>query len=167
MKLACILCSVFLSACTQAQSTPQGVQQNAQPRACNAQTTFCWYGSDSPKPDEVLAWGSHWVSPDKTVTSFEWITEIRCVKTLRMCVLARNAAGHDGKRETNIDLFYVTNWGPTKVEATEESYKVSCEDVMLQLNKTEQTATLISTLSVKGNPTACPKLNPVTYTLTE
>lgn len=97
----------------------------------------------------------------------ESVVEIRCVKALNIYILAENKLEADGTRDTNVTLFYVINWGPTKIEAKQESYGVGCEDITLQLNKTEESATTLSVPNVRGDAAACSKLKPVTWKLSQ
>jgi hypothetical protein len=140
VKAACILCCLLLSGWGQARSTRQEMKANTEPKACNAEVTFCWYGSSTPIRDEVRAWGNRWITRDGKIPPVESIVEIRCIKTLMVCVLASNYVVKKGKRETSIDLYDVTSWDTTKIEARPDGDD-PCKEVNLNLNKIDQTAT--------------------------
>lgn len=114
--------------------------QSKETTSCNQKSTFCWYS------DEASASGDRWVSPDKKEPPLEFVTAIRCVKSLKLCVNARNLE-LPGKRITVVDLFYVSKWGSVQIEATKEDRlaDLGCTSDTHLLNMVEQTATLAST----------------------
>jgi hypothetical protein len=137
--------------------------QSKQTTSCNEKSTFCWYS------DEASASGDRWVSPDKKEPPLEFVTAIRCVKSLKLCINARNLELL-GKRITVVDLFYVSKWGSVQIEATREDRPadLGCTSDALLLNKVEQTATLVSTPGLAGKDCAALlKPKTVTYTLVE
>lgn len=137
--------------------------QSKQTTSCNEKSTFCWYS------DEASASGDRWVSPDKKEPPLEFVTAIRCVKSLKLCINARNLELL-GKRITVVDLFYVSKWGSVQIEATREDRPadLGCTSDALLLNKVEQTATLVSTPGPAGKDCAALlKPKTVSYTLVE
>jgi hypothetical protein len=148
-----VLCWLCCSLNSLAQSKP----------TCNEKQTFCWYS------DEASASGDRWVSPDKKESPLEFITAIRCIKSLKLCINARNLELL-GKRITFVDLFYVTKWSSVQIEASREERTADfgCTSDSLLLNKVEQTATLISTPGPATKDCATLlKPKTVTYTLVE
>ncbi len=143
MKTVCILWCLLLSGWSQAQSNPREMRKNAEPKACNADVTFCWYGSDSPFGAEVRAWGNRWVHRNGKVPAVDSVDEIRCIKALMVCILASNRVDQKGKRLTSVDIYRVTNWETTKVEARPEADN-ACREISLRMEKIEQVATLTS-----------------------
>jgi hypothetical protein len=139
LKAACVFL-IILSTWSQGQSSPEETKPHAEPKACNADVTFCWYGPNAPIRDEVRAWGNRWVSQDDKASPSEAVTEVRCIKSLMVCVVASNYAAHGGKRVTSVDLYYVTSWETTKIEARPEGDD-PCREGNLQMNKIEQTVT--------------------------
>jgi hypothetical protein len=71
--------------------------------SCNKLMTFCWYGAEEVSDPQVTAYGNRWVSQDKQEKPFEWITQVRCIKELHLCILARNQKVLNGS-QTNTDL---------------------------------------------------------------
>jgi hypothetical protein len=137
--------------------------------ACNKNQNFCWYGPYADNSDEASASGNRWVSPDKKEPPLEFVTAIRCLKSLKLCINARNLELL-GKRTTVVDLFYVSKWSSVQIEATREDRPedLGCTSDTLLLNKVEQTATLISTPGPAGRDCAAllrPKT--ISYTLVE
>ena len=129
--------------------------------------TFCWYGPYSDNSDEASASGDR--CPDKTESPFEFITAIRCVKSLKFCIVRKNLELL-GKRTTSLDLFYVSKWGSVQIEAAREVRAMDdgCTTDSLLLNKVDETATLISTPGPGAkNCVALLKPKTVTYTLVE
>lgn len=166
MKSCLTLLFVLLAGWIQAQSNPHGTAARVEPKPCNAQVTFCWYGPDAPIHDEIRAYGSGWAVQGQSVTSVEAVVEIRCVKSLGVCIRASSVI-RKGKTEPDIDLFYVTSWEPSKVEAKAEGS--GCEEVTLDLNRMEESATVISRPNSAANSQFCAqlKLKTVTYTLAQ
>lgn len=143
--------------------------QSKQTTQCNKLQTFCWYGPYPDNSDEVSVSGDRWVSSDKKESPLEFVTAIRCVKSLKICINARNLELL-GKRITVVDLFYVSKWSSVQIEATREERPMDdrCTSDSLLLNKIEETATLISTPGPAGKDCAALlKTKTVTYTLGE
>jgi hypothetical protein len=117
--------------------------------SCTLGMTFCWYGSDLVADPEVTAYGNRWVSEDKDEKPFDWVTEVRCVQVLKVCILARNQKIASGT-QTNIDLYFVKEWNEHQIRAVEESdfaHGEECEIDTLLLNREEAS---VSMLSVPG-----------------
>jgi hypothetical protein len=133
---------------------PQGSSQKES--NCNSTLTFCWYGTDVKDPT-VFANGDHWVTQDKDEQSLEWVTAIRCVQTMHVCILARNQkTGTVDRTSTTIDLFQIQEWSTYQIRAIEESNYPpgrECEMDSLLLNRVEAS---VSMLSVPG-PAAASK----------
>jgi hypothetical protein len=114
---------------------------------CNETTTFCWYGvEDSSKP-EVTAYGNRWTTQDKDEKGFEWVTEVRCVKDSKLCILARNQKAMNGGSQTNIDLYRIEEWGKVQIRAIGENLFVpgkECEFDTLILNRVEGSVSMLS-----------------------
>ena len=142
MKSLCILWFLLLPGWIHAQSNPHEAKSKSEPKACNANVTFCWYGSDSPFGEEVTAWGNRWVNRGVKASSVESIVEIRCIKALMLCIDAGNSVDHNGKRVTSIDIYHIVSWGTANIEARPEGDN-ACLEIKLQMNKIEQTATKI------------------------
>ena len=145
--------------------------QSNQSASCNKGHTFCWYGPYSDGTDEVSASGDRWVSPDKKEPALEFITALRCLKSLKVCIMGRNLELL-GKRITFVDVFYVSKWGSVQIEATREWQATNdgCTVDSLLLNKVEQSATLVSTPGPTAGTKECvamQKPKTVTYTLVD
>src|SRR5258705_12410146 len=57
---------------------------------CDKNWTFCWRGPEDVSDPQVMAWGTRWTTQDKEEHPFEWITEVRCLKNHKLCIVARN-----------------------------------------------------------------------------
>lgn len=114
---------------------------------CTPGMTFCWYGSDLVRDPEVIAYGNRWVSQDKEEKPFECVTEVRCIQTLHLCILARNQkALFTGGTLTNIDLYYVQEWSEHQIRAVAESdfpKGKECEIDSLLLNREEASVSML------------------------
>ena len=122
---------------------------------CNETMTFCWYGSEDVSDPQVTTHGNRWVSQDNTEKPFEWITEVRCLKDSKLCILARNQKVLNGSL-INIDLYRIEEWSSHQIRATGESdwpHGKECEIDTLLLNRVEGS---VSMLSVPG-PAAATK----------
>jgi hypothetical protein len=116
---------------------------------CNEPMTFCWYGSEVVSDPEVIAYGNRWMSEDKDEKPLEWVTQVRCVHKLNVCILARNQK-LAGASMTNTDLYRVEEWSTYQIRAIEESdwpQGKECEIDSLLLNRAEAS---VSMLSVPG-----------------
>ncbi|HEV2422030.1 MAG TPA: hypothetical protein VGS59_10020 [Candidatus Acidoferrales bacterium] len=119
---------------------------------CTKLMTFCWYGSEDVSDPGVFAHGNRWVSQDKDEKSLEWVTEVRCVQALHLCILARNQKllSSPDQSDTNIDLYYVKEWNEYQIRAVGENDfppGKECEIDTLLLNRGEAG---VSMLSVPG-----------------
>jgi hypothetical protein len=111
--------------------------------------TFCWYGSEEVSNPEVIAYGNRWVSQDKEEKPFEWVTQVRCVRELHVCILARNQKIGSGS-QTNTDLYRVEVWSDYQIRSVGESdfpHGKECEIDSLLLNRADAS---VSMLSVPG-----------------
>ena len=92
---------------------------------CDKLMTFCW--SDS----QVTAYGNRGVAPDKDEKPFEWVTEVRCLKDYKLCILARNQKVLDGS-QTNIDLYRIEEWSTFQIRAIREDvlYNAATNDLI-------------------------------------
>lgn len=143
--------------------------QSKKASPCNEKNTFCWYGPYSDNSGEASASGNRWVSPDKSETPLDWVTAVRCIKSLKVCIFARNMQLL-GERTTIVDIFYVTKWGAVQIEARREERgpDLGCSTDSLLLNKMEQAATLVSTPGPAANSKGClVKPKTVTYSLVQ
>jgi hypothetical protein len=115
---------------------------------CTEGMTFCWYGSDEVTDPEVTAFGARWVSPDKGEKPFEWVSEVRCIQTLHICIVARNQKVlFGGGTITNIDLYHIKEWSEFQIRAVEESdlpHGKECEIDSLMLNREDASVTMLS-----------------------
>jgi hypothetical protein len=137
------------------QSTPKKYLWQNGDGYCNDTTTFCWLGSEDVSDPQVTAYGNRWVPQDKDEKPFEWITEVRCLKEHRICILARNQKVMNGS-QTNIDIYRVESWDSNQIRAIGESdfpAGKECEIDTLLLNRSERS---VSMLSVPG-PAAATK----------
>lgn len=156
VKASTILVVLWLASVAWAQS-PKKYPWQADNSYCNKYLTFCWYGEEAVSDPEVLAYGNRWASQDKEEKPFEWVTEVRCVKRLRICVLARNQSIVFGGTVTNIDLYQVQEWSEFQIRALGENdfpAGKECEIDSLLLNRAEGS---VSMLSVPG-PAATDKV---------
>src|SRR5579859_5692685 len=90
MKACVALGLLLFASIARPQEAPKKYPWQASDTNCNKSLTFCWYGADIVSDPEVTAYGQRWLTTDKDERPFEWVTEVRCVKALRICVLARN-----------------------------------------------------------------------------
>jgi hypothetical protein len=149
-KTSAILIVLWLASSACAQNAPKRYPWQADNSDCDKYLTFCWYGADVVSDPEVRASGNRWVSQDKEEKPFEWVTEVRCVKQLRVCILARNQKLIFGGTATNIDLYFVQEWSDFQIRAIGENdfpAGKECEIDSLLLNRTEGS---VSMLSVPG-----------------
>jgi hypothetical protein len=118
---------------------------------CNETMTLCWYGVEDVSGPEVTAYGNQWVTQDKDERPLEWVTEVRCLQKMRVCILARNQKIGRGSH-TNIDLYGVEEWSDYQIrtvgvgDAPRGSGK-ECEIDSLLLNRAEGS---VSMLTVPG-----------------
>ena len=121
--------------------------------SCTATGTFCWFS------DEVIASGNHWVSQDKEEKPFEWVTGIRCIQSLHLCILARNQKGLFGSGTvTNVDLYYVKEWSEYQIRAVGESdfpHGKECEIDSLLLNREDASVAMLSVPGPEATAKGC------------
>jgi hypothetical protein len=150
-KIVMVLAILLFSCTTWAQTSPKKYPWQGRGTSCTPTMTFCWYGSDLVKDPEVTAYGNRWVSQDKDEKPFEWVTEVRCIQVLHLCILARNQeVPFVGGTLSSIDLYYVKEWSEHEIRAVEESdfsHGQECEIDTLLLNREEAS---VSILSVPG-----------------
>lgn len=148
---------------------PTSNQSTAGP--CNKRQTFCWYGPYPDGNDEVDAWGNVWSTSDPTEKPLKQVTEVRCIKRLRICIKARNQPLLGGSM-TNIEIYNVRSWTSSRVEAiNDEIADPQCEQERLILNRVEQKAILISSPGPMADKKSCTTLmgspKTVLYKLTD
>jgi hypothetical protein len=143
------LCITLFAAVAWAQGAPKKYLWQEGDTGCDKTMSFCWYGAELVSDPQVTAYGNRWVSQDKEEKPFEWITEVRCVRELHVCILARNQKVMNGSR-TNIDLYRIEEWNDYQIRAVGESdlpRGKECEIDSLLLNRSEGS---VSMLSVPG-----------------
>jgi hypothetical protein len=116
-------------------------------KQCNEALTFCWYGVEDVSDPQVMAYGNRWVAQDKDEKPFEWITEVRCLKDSKLCILARNQKVMNGS-QTNIDLYRIEEWSGIQIRAVVENdfpKGKECEIDTLILNRVEGSVSMLST----------------------
>lgn len=148
-KISLILVVVLSASLAWSQSTPKKYPWQDGDTPCDKTMSFCWYGSEIVSDPEVTAYGNRCVSQDKEEKPFEWITEVRCIQKLHVCILARNQKIQNGSR-TNMDMYRVEEWNDYEIRAIEESDLQpgkECEVDTLLLNRAEGS---VSMLSVPG-----------------
>ena len=97
----------------------------------------------------MTAYGNRWIAQDKDEKPLEWITQVRCIKELKACILARNQKIANGS-QTKTDLYRVEEWSKSQIRAIGESdrrHGEECEIDTLLLNHAEGN---VSMLSVPG-----------------
>ena len=145
---------------------PQGPNQKESD--CNSTMTFCWYATDVKDP-AVFAKGDHWVAQDKDEKPLEWVTAIRCIESMHICILARNQkVGSLGRTSTSIDLFRIQEWSNYQVRAVEENYFPpgrECEIDSLLLNRAEASVSMFSVPGPAAGSKACTAMKNVVYKL--
>jgi hypothetical protein len=152
MAKSLVVMAVILFASTAwAQGSPKKYPWQEKDTNCTHGMTFCWYGSDLVADPEVTAFGPRWVSQDKEEKPLEWVSAVRCVKALHICILARNQKLlFGGGTMTNIDLYHVQEWSEYQIRAVGENdlpHGEECEIDSLLLNREDAS---ISMLSVPG-----------------
>jgi len=133
---------------------------------CNFGMTFCWFGADSVTDPEVTAYGTRWVSQDKDEKPFEWITEVRCIQSLHLCILARNQKNPFAHGSlTNMDLYYVKEWSEYEIRAVGENdlpHGKECEVDSLLLNREDASVSMLSVPGPGATGKACGGVKPKT-----
>jgi hypothetical protein len=124
---------------------------------CNDTLTFCWYGVEDVSDPQVTAFGNRWTTQDKDEKPFEWITEVRCLKDSKLCILARNQKVMNSS-QTNIDLYWIEKWSSYEIHAIGESdfpKGRECEIDTLILNRVEGSVSMLSTPGPAAATKAC------------
>jgi hypothetical protein len=114
---------------------------------CDKTMTFCWYGEELVSDPQVTAYGNRWGAQDKDEKGFESITQVRCLKELRICILARNQKVMNGS-QTNFDIYKVESWSGNEIRAIGENdfpKGKECEIDTLLLNRVEGSVSMLST----------------------
>jgi hypothetical protein len=138
--------------------------------SCNYAMTFCWYGPYTDNSDEATAWGNQWVSHDKDEKVLRQVVEIRCLKSLGLCIHARNQ-NIGSKLMTNIDLYHVREWSDFQIRADMEGSKLPprCEQDSLLINRADASVVLIASAGADAGKEVCTALfgkpKTVTYEL--
>jgi hypothetical protein len=113
---------------------------------CNETMTFCWYAAEEASDAQATAYGNHWVAQDKDEKPIEWITEVRCLKDSKLCILARNQKVMNGS-QTTIDLYRIEEWTKVQIRAIGENELPTgkeCEIDTLILNRVEGSVSMLS-----------------------
>jgi hypothetical protein len=153
------LMAAFALACVATIAPPQQQRYPWQSgdTNCDKTFTFCWYGVEDVSDPQVTAYGNRWTTQDKDEKGFEWITEVRCLKESKLCILARNQKVMNGSR-TNIDLYRIEEWGTVQIRAIGESdfpRGRECEIDALILNRVEGSVSMLSTPGSAAATKAC------------
>jgi hypothetical protein len=173
MTSIAVLLSLTLSALAASGQTKAATNKYSwqwKDTSCNHEMTFCWYGSYADKSDEVTAWGNQWVSHDKDEKVLRQVVEIRCLKSLGLCIHARNQ-NIGSKLVTNIDLYYVHEWSDFQIRADMEGSKLPprCEQDSLLINRADASVVLIASAGADAGKEVCTALfgkpKTVTYEL--
>lgn len=137
---------VFVGTIASPQQQKQKYPWQSSDTNCDKTLTFCWYGVEDVSDPEVTAHGSRWTTQDKDEKGFEWITEVRCLKDSKLCILARNQKVMNGS-QTNIDLYRIEEWSSYEIRAIGESdfpKSKECEVDTLMLNRVEGSVSMLS-----------------------
>lgn len=142
---------IFFASAAWAQGSSKKYPWEWKDSGCTWGLTFCWFDSPPVTNPEVTAFGPRWVSQDKDEKPFEWVSAIRCVKTLHVCILASNQKLlFGGGTMTSIDLYYVQEWSEYEIRAVGQNdlpHGKECEIDSLLLNREDAS---VSMLSVPG-----------------
>jgi hypothetical protein len=155
--LVVILILVMFASIAWTQEHPKTYPWEYGDTSCDKTLSLCWYGADVVSDPQVTAYGNRWASQDKEEKPFEWVTEVRCIQGLRLCILARNQKILNGSR-TNIDLFHIEEWSNYQIRATEESdfpHGKECEMDSLLLNRAEGSVSMMSVPGPAAATKAC------------
>jgi hypothetical protein len=171
LKATMVLIVLLFASAAWAQNAPKRYPWQSNNTSCNATFTLCWYGSDEVSDPEVTAYGNRWVTQDKNEKPFEWITEVRCLQKLHLCIFAHNRGFGVGKSRTEIDVYHVEEWSEYQIRAIGENdfpQGKECEIDTLLLNRVDGSVSMLSApgpaASTKGC-TALMTLKTVMYTL--
>jgi hypothetical protein len=150
-KISVVIAFVLLASVAWTQDHPKKYPWQSGETPCNESMSFCWIGSEAVSDPEVTAYGNRWVTQDKDEKPLEWVTEVRCIQKMRICILARNQKIGRGSH-TNIDMYPVEEWSDYQIrtvgvgDAPRGSGK-ECEIDSLLLNRSEGS---VSMLTVPG-----------------
>lgn len=148
-KISLILVVVLFASLAWSQSTPKKYPWQDGDTPCDKTMSFCWYGSETVSDPEVTAYGNRWVAQDREEKPLEWITEVRCIQKLQVCILARNQKISNGSR-TNIKMYRVEEWRDYEIRTVgvgDGPRGRDCEIDSLLHNRAEGS---VSMLSVPG-----------------
>jgi hypothetical protein len=146
IKGSLVLAMAFFVSVAWPQDRPKRYPWQHGDTNCTEWMTFCWYGAESVSNPEVIAYGSRWVSQDKDEKPIEWVTQVRCVQDLHVCILARNQKIGD-RSQINTDLYRVKEWSDFQIRAIGESdfpRGKECEMDSLVLNRAEASVMMLS-----------------------
>jgi hypothetical protein len=124
---------------------------------CNKGMSFCWYDPATVSDPQVIAYGNRWVSQDKEEKPMEWITQVRCVQELHVCILARNQKVMSVS-QTNTDLYRIEEWSTNQIRAVGENdfpRGKECEIDSLLLNRAEASVSMLSVPGPAATTKAC------------
>jgi len=124
---------------------------------CDKTMSFCWYGAELVSDLQVTAYGNRWVSQDKEEKPLEWITEVRCVQELHICILARNQRIGKGSR-TSTELYRIEEWNDYQIRTVGVGDSVrgnECEIDSLLLNRSEGSVSMLSVPGPKAATKGC------------
>ena len=155
VKGSLLLVIVLFASVARTQDRPKKYPWQSGDTTCDKTLSFCWYGSEDVSDPQVTAYGNRWVSQDKEEKPFEWISQVRCLQELHVCILARNQKVLSGSLTTT-DLYRIEEWSNYQIRAIGENdlpRGKECEIDSLLLNRAEAS---VSMLSVPG-PTAAMK----------
>jgi hypothetical protein len=150
MTKCSVLVILLLASVGRWQEAPKSYPWQWRGTSCTEGMTFCWYGSELVSDPEVIAYGNRWVSQDKEEKPIEWVTQVRCLQQLHVCILARNQKVIGDWSQTNTDLYRIKEWSDYQIRAIGESdYPPGkeCEIDSLLLNRGDAS---VSMLSVPG-----------------
>jgi hypothetical protein len=140
------------------QATKYQWQHEGSP--CNEKMTFCWYGDEDVLNPQVIAYGNRWTPQDKEEKPFEWVTGVRCLKEMKVCILARNHKVARGS-QTHIDLYQIEEWSSFQIRAILENglpQGNGCEIDSLLLNRAEGSVSMLSVPGPAASTQACSKI---------
>jgi hypothetical protein len=146
MRVPLIASLAFVATITSPQSQQQKYPWQSADTKCDKTFTFCWYGVEDVSDPQVTAYGNRWTTLDKDEKGFEWITEVRCLKDSKLCILARNQKVMNGST-TNIDLYRIEEWSNYEIRALGENdfpKGKECEIDTLLLNRVEGSVSMLS-----------------------
>ena len=115
-----VLAVALFAAAVFAQNTARKYPWQHADTQCDKMMTFCWYGAEDVSDPQVTAYGNRWVAQEKDEKPFEWITQVRCLKDLRICILARSQKVMNGS-QTNTDIYRLESWTSNEIRAVVEN----------------------------------------------